>query len=167
MRMQISSHCKKRKKRERPVPDIHLKRMSPYSAAQMFDLVIDVDNYRNFIPYCKASHILSRNTAGNGDIILQADLAVAYKFLHETYRSEITAAADKSGLIVRQQKGPFRHLHNQWRFTPEGEGCIINFELQFDFAVPVLGRLLQPMMPRIVEKFITCFETRADIIYKK
>ncbi|MBE8191408.1 MAG: type II toxin-antitoxin system RatA family toxin [Alphaproteobacteria bacterium] len=148
------------------MPDICLTRMSPYTAEQMFDLVIDVDNYHAFVPHCRGSHILSRELQSNGDTHLLADLSVAYKFLRETYRSEIIAATDKSGLQVRQVKGPFHHLYNQWDFIPAQNGCTITYTLEFDFAVPLLGRLLQPMMPRVVEKFIASFESRADTIYK-
>ncbi len=132
----------------------------------MFDLVVDVDSYHEFIPYCTASRINSRTAQTNGDTQIQADLVIAYKFLHEKYSSSIIAAHDKSGLLVQQKVGPFRQLHNQWQFSDKREGgCRIDFDLQFVFAVPLLGRLIQPIMPRVVARFIDSFETRAATLY--
>jgi ribosome-associated toxin RatA of RatAB toxin-antitoxin module len=37
--------------------------------------------------------------------------------------------------------------------------------LQFEFAVPLLRRIIQPMMNRVVERFVAAFEERALEIY--
>ena len=145
--------------------DIKLTRKSPMTAEQMFALVIDVDRYHEFIPYCKASRVRARTRNEAGAEVLSADLVIAYKFLRETYTSKIELGDNPLTVVVHQARGPFRHLFNQWQFVPTQEGCDIHFELRFDFAVPLLRRIIQPIMGRVVERFVAAFEDRAREIY--
>jgi coenzyme Q-binding protein COQ10 len=139
---------------------IKLTRESPFTAQQMFDLITDVGRYDEFIPYCTAARVRERS-----DTEMLADLAIGYKMLRETYSSRIELGADPLQVTVHQAKGPFRHLFNQWTFAPTETGCTVQFELQFEFAVPLLRRIIQPIMGRVVERFVAAFETRALEIY--
>lgn len=139
---------------------IKLTRQSPFTAQQMFDLITDVDRYDEFIPYCTAARVRERS-----DSEMLADLAIGYKMLRETYTSRIELASEPLQVTVHQAKGPFRHLFNQWTFEPTDSGCDVHFELQFEFAVPLLRRIIQPIMGRVVERFVAAFETRALEIY--
>lgn len=141
---------------------VKVTRKSPFSAQQMFDLICDVERYDEFIPYCTAARVRERS-----DTQMLGDLAIGYKFLRETYTSKISMAHDPLTVTVAQTKGPFRHLFNQWVFVDTPDGSDVHFELQFEFAVPMLRRLIQPMMNRVVEKFIGAFEARALEIYDK
>ena len=140
--------------------ELKVTRQSPFTAQQMFDLICDVDSYDQFIPYCTAARTRERT-----DTEMLGDLAIGYKFLRETYTSKISMAREPLTVTVAQAKGPFRYLFNQWVFEDTESGCNVYFELQFDFAVPMLKRLIAPMMDRVVEKFIGAFETRALEIY--
>jgi coenzyme Q-binding protein COQ10 len=140
---------------------VKVTRQSPFTAQQMFDLICDVDSYDQFIPYCTAARTRQRT-----DTQMLGDLAIGYKFLRETYTSKITMGDDPLSVTVAQAKGPFRHLHNHWVFEDTESGCAVHFELQFEFAVPMLRKLIQPMMGRVVEKFIDAFEARALDIYE-
>ncbi len=147
--------------------NITLTRHSPYTAQQMYNLVVDVDSYHEFIPYCRASRVISRRPHNEGEVLL-ADVMVAYKFLRETYCSEITLGDDPLAITVTQPDRvgkPFRYLYNHWRFLPEENGSEVHFELQFEFSVPLLRRVLQPIMTRVVARFIDAFEVRAHEIY--
>ena len=139
---------------------VKVTRQSPFTAQQMFDLICDVDSYDRFIPYCTAARTRERT-----ETEMLGDLAIGYKFLRETYTSKISMARDPLTVTVAQAKGPFRHLFNQWVFEDTETGCNVHFELQFDFAVPMLRKLIAPMTDRVVEKFIGAFETRALEIY--
>ncbi len=139
---------------------IKLTRHSPFTAQQMYALIIDVDAYCEFIPYCTASRVRERS-----DTQMTAELVVAYKFLRETYSSQIDLSTKPLSVTVNQAKGPFRHLFNRWQFVDTPDGCEVQFELQFKFGVPILQRIIQPMMGKVVERFVGAFETRADEIY--
>ncbi|MEE3081508.1 MAG: type II toxin-antitoxin system RatA family toxin [Pseudomonadota bacterium] len=144
---------------------VSLIRHSPFSAQQMYDLVRDVDNYSKFVPYCTASRVISVTEAAEGQSVMLADLRVAYKMLRETYTSEIKMDAAVHSLLVTQANGPFRKLDNRWTFTDTSEGSDIHFYMDFEFGVPLLRQIIQPMMGRVVEKFVSAFEERALDIY--
>lgn len=144
--------------------NISLQRISPYRARQMFDLVADVDRYSEFIPYCTASRVLHSHETEQGYEML-ADLLVAYKFLREKYSSAVVLTHDPLTITVNQAQGPFSHLHNRWEFKDTSEGSVVDFELQFNFAVPLLRRVIAPLMSRAVSKFVDAFEARAHEVY--
>ena len=144
--------------------NISIQRISPYRARQMFDLVADVDSYSEFIPYCKASRVRHSQETENG-LEMLADLLVAYKFLREKYSSAVVLTYDPLTITVNQAQGPFSHLYNRWEFKDTGEGSVVEFELQFNFAVPLLRRVIAPLMSRAVSKFVDAFEARAHEIY--
>ncbi len=149
---------------------ISLTRHTPYTPQQLFDLVCDVDSYQQFVPYCCASRVVSRQPTPTGALMC-AELAVAYRFLRETYSSQIILSDSPLAVRIEQVRGPFRHLQNCWQFeaAPPSKagknGCIVHFDLHFDFAVPLLRHVVQPIMPRVTEKFISIFEARAATIY--
>ena len=130
----------------------------------MFDLVADVDRYSEFIPYCTASRVRHSHETEQGYEIL-ADLLVAYKFLREKYSSTVVLTHDPLTITVNQAQGPFSHLHNHWEFKDTDEGSVVDFELQFNFAVPLLRRAMAPLMSRAVSKFVDAFEARANEVY--
>lgn len=143
---------------------VSLIRHSPFSAQQMCDLVRDIDNYSKFVPYCTASRVTSV-AEEEGQTVMMADLRVAYKMLRETYTSKIALDNDALTIHVSQANGPFRKLDNRWTFTDTAEGSDIHFYLDFEFGVPLLRQIIQPMMGRVVEKFVSAFEERALTIY--
>ncbi len=139
---------------------IKLTRQNPYTAQQMFDLITDVDRYDAFIPYCTAARVRERSESE-----MLADLAIGYKMLRETYTSRIVLGDAPLSVTVHQAKGPFRHLNNKWVFEETADGCDVHFELQFEFAVPLLRRIIEPIMNRVVDHFVAAFEERAIDIY--
>ena len=85
--------------------------------------------------------------------------------MREKYSSAVVLTHDPLTITVNQAKGPFSHLHNRWEFKDTGEGSVVDFELQFNFAVPLLRRAISPLMNRAVSKFVDAFEARAHEIY--
>ena len=144
--------------------NISIQRISPYRARQMFVLVADVDSYSEFIPYCTASRVRHSQETEHG-LEMLADLLVAYKFLREKYSSAVVLTYDPLTITVNQAQGPFSHLYNRWEFKDTGEGSVVDFELQFNFAVPLLRRVIAPLMSHAVSKFVDAFEARAHEIY--
>src|SRR5580693_4958927 len=94
------------------------KQQSPYSTQQIFDLVMDIERYPEFLPWCRAARVLERK-----DGHLTAELVVSFKHISESYVSEVThsrpASPQDSGSIEAHLiRGPFKHLSNHWTFTP-------------------------------------------------
>src|SRR6185437_7302120 len=96
------------------------RRQVRHSAADMFDLVADVERYPEFVPLCKALKVRERTTSQNGNEIVVADMTVSFKLVRETFRSRVTLDRPKLQILVEYLQGPFSHMENRWSFRPTG-----------------------------------------------
>lgn len=138
----------------------------PYSAAQMFDLVADVDRYPEFLPWCAALRVAERNVDEDGRGVVLADMVVAYKMFRERFRSRVALDRPAGTIDVEYVSGPFRSLHNRWRFidAPEG-GSMIDFEIDFEFRNFLLQATAQAVFDKAFSRMSSAFVARADDIY--
>ncbi len=72
------------------MPHFSTKRRVQHSAADMFDLVADVEKYPEFVPMCSAMRVRSRPDKGDGIIVMIAAMTVAYKMIRQTFTSRAT-----------------------------------------------------------------------------
>jgi len=147
------------------MPSYATERRVKHSAQDMFDLVADVESYPRFVPLCERLIVRGR-TKVDGKDILVADMTIAYKVIRETFTSRV--ALDHAGLRISASylDGPFRHLDNQWSFTPvSGRESIIRFSIDYEFKSRTLGVLMGAVFDRAFRKFAEAFEARADEVY--
>ncbi|MBN8543124.1 MAG: type II toxin-antitoxin system RatA family toxin [Alphaproteobacteria bacterium] len=135
-------------------------RPSPYSPEQLMAMVLDVEKYPEFLPWCRAARIVERHA----DYFL-GELVISFNHLTERYTSKVTAL--KNDIKVELVKGPFKHLTNHWRFEPTATGTNIHFHLDFEFKSKLLDTLMGGLFTRATEKMTMAFMTRADALYKK
>jgi coenzyme Q-binding protein COQ10 len=134
-------------------------RFLPYTPEQLFDLVADIERYPEFLPWCVGARVFRRQ--GN---VLDADLVIGFKMLRETFTSRVSL--DRPATIeVDYQKGPFKHLKNLWEFKADGNGCQIDFYIDFEFRSRVLRRIMGPLFGEAVRRMVAAFESRAAVIY--
>ena len=67
---------------------------------------------------------------------------------------------------LRLIDGPFNHLEGFWRFDSAPHGCLISFDLEFEFSSRMFSMLLGPVFEQISSKMIDAFCERAHIIYQ-
>lgn len=133
----------------------------PYTPRQMFDLVVDVEAYPEFLPWCLDCKIFEHK----GNRIL-ADLTVGYKIFRETFTSEVLIDEKKRVIDVRYIRGPFRYLDNHWAFKPVGrDKCEISFNIDFEFRTPFLQKVMGLFFNEAVRRMISAFESRANQLY--
>jgi coenzyme Q-binding protein COQ10 len=147
------------------MPQFRSKRRVQHSAADMFDLVADVERYPEFVPLCRSMRVRKR-TGGEGTETLTAEMTVAYKMMRETFTSRVTL--DKPNLAIRVEylDGPFSHLDNRWTFTAVSERvCEVEFFIAYEFKSRVLGMLMGAMFDAAFRRFAGAFERRADAVY--
>ncbi len=136
------------------------RRRSAYSAQQLFDLVIDVEKYPEFLPWCLGAAITARHEGG-----FEADLVIGYRVLRADYRSRITCERP-SRVDVELVRGPFRHLTNQWLFCDLRDGnSEITFVVDFEFRSPVFSKAMTPLFGTVVQRMVREFERRAETLY--
>jgi len=148
------------------MPQFTTRRRARHSAADMFDLVADVESYPEFVPLCKALKVRERTPSGDGIETIVADMTVSFKLVRESFRSRVTLDRPKLQILVEYLQGPFSHMQNRWTFKPTGEqSCEIEFYIDYEFRSRMLGMLMGSMFDAAFRRFATAFETRADRVY--
>ena len=148
------------------MPQFTTTRRVRHAAAQMFDLVADVERYPEFVPLCSSLKVRRRIEEPEGVEILIADMAVSYKVIHERFVSRVTLDRPSLQILVEYLEGPFSHLENRWTFHPKGERvCEVEFFISYDFRSRMLGMLMGSMFDLAFRRFAAAFEQRADRIY--
>lgn len=136
-----------------------------HSPDQMYDLVMDVKSYPEFLPWCTGTRIRSEEHKG-AITILTADLIVAFKAFRESFTSRVEAKREIRHINIEYLDGPFKYLHNRWVFEQNDDGsCTIDFYIDFQFKSKVLQVLISSVFEHAVKRMVNAFETRADKLY--
>jgi coenzyme Q-binding protein COQ10 len=137
------------------------RRVLPYRAEQLFDLVADVERYPEFLPWCVAARIRSRE----GNLIL-ADLVIGFKMIRERFSSQVRLDRPGLRIDVAYKEGPFRYLNNHWTFEPLPDGhCRIDFYVDFEFRSAMLQKIIGVLFNEAVHRMVAAFERRARQLY--
>jgi ribosome-associated toxin RatA of RatAB toxin-antitoxin module len=133
----------------------------PYTPAQMYALVNDVEDYPKFLPWCRKAQVESRT-----DKEVQASLELARGGLHKRFTTRNTLHPEHA-IDIALVRGPFRHLQGHWRFEPLAEGSKVVLDMAFEFANPLLGVMLGPVFSEICNTLVSSFTRRAADVYGK
>ena len=148
------------------MPQFTTTRRVRHSAADMFDLVADVERYPEFVPLCKSLTVRGRSKDNEGREVVVANMTVAYKLIRETFTSRVTLDRGKREILVEYLEGPFRAMNNRWRFHPMGEQASeIEFFIAYEFRSRTLGLLMGSIFDAAFRRFSAAFERRADEVY--
>jgi coenzyme Q-binding protein COQ10 len=148
------------------MPRFETSRPVRHAAANMFDLVADVEKYPEFLPLCEGLLVRGREAKADGKEVLVADMTVGYKMFRETFTSRVTLDPAAKLIHVEYLDGPFEHLDNRWTFVDSGEGqSTIGFFIDYAFRSRTLAIVMGAVFERAVNKYTDAFEKRADKIY--
>ena len=134
-------------------------RVLPYSSKQIFNLVSDIESYPEFLPWCIGTRILKQEKN-----IIYADLIVGFKLVREVYTSKVILESPRN-IDVEYEKGPFKHLINNWKFKDLGDECEIQFFIDFEFKSRILRGIMGVFFGEAVNRMVTAFENRANVVY--
>jgi coenzyme Q-binding protein COQ10 len=148
------------------MPQFSTKRRVRHGAADMFDLVADMERYPEFVPFCRSLKVRRRSRDERGRDTVISEMTIAYKLIQETFTTRVTL--DKAGLqiFVDYLSGPFHRLENRWSFRDAGEhACDVEFYLHYEFRSRALAFVMGAMFEAVFRRFADAFERRADQIY--
>jgi len=144
------------------MPSLTQSKTLPHSAKKMYDLVMDIEKYPEFLPWCKQAKIVEKISEEN----LRADLLINFKSLFEKYRSDVKHGNTALGhyfIDVVAIEGPFKKLVNKWEFQEIADGkCEVKFFIEFEFNSFLLTKMLGTIFERATEKMMNAFEERAE-----
>jgi ribosome-associated toxin RatA of RatAB toxin-antitoxin module len=141
-----------------------------YTAHEIYELVVDVEAYPKFLPWCERAEIVSRDEAG-----LTARLFLAYSGIRHAFTTR-NAQVEDTSVHIGLVDGPFSLLDGFWRFVPlplpaspgdiaTTSACKIEFELRYAFSSGVLEAAISPVFDRIANTFVDSFVRRAEQVY--
>jgi coenzyme Q-binding protein COQ10 len=147
------------------MPELSTTRRVHHPAAEMFDLVADVERYPEFVPLCESLTVRERLKVDGKDVIV-ANMTVAYKLVRQTFTSRVTLDRRNMEILVEYLEGPFRRLNNTWKFRPVApDTCDVEFFIAYEFRSRALGLLMGAMFDAAFRRFAAAFEQRADRVY--
>ncbi len=138
---------------------VRRKREVPYSCAQMYALVNDIENYHEFLPYFSKGVVHSRDADE-----VKATLVIHAAGMQKSFTTRNRLQADKM-IEIRLVDGPFKHLEGFWRFEPHENGSIVLFDLEFEFSGLLLSAVLGPVFEQVTEKMVDAFCERAKALH--
>ncbi|WP_151717457.1 type II toxin-antitoxin system RatA family toxin [Gemmobacter serpentinus] len=150
------------------MPSHHEKRVLPYSAQQMYDLVADVAAYPKFLPWTAAARIRSRKPGPvEGSEVMEADLVISFKVFRERFGSRVTLFPAAQKIDTEYLDGPFKYLKSTWSFRDlePGAGCEVEFFVDFEFRNAILQGIIGLVFNEAMMRIVKAFEARAVTLY--
>ena len=132
-----------------------------YSPAEMYRLVIDVDHYPQFLPWCDKARAVSHDENG-----MLAEIGIAFAGVHQTFTTQNAHVADRQ-VVINLVNGPFSKLEGEWNFLSLGadqRACKVELTLTYGFDNR-LGKLISPVFDKIASSMVDAFVKRAKQVY--
>ena len=137
--------------------------LMPYSAEQMYDVVIDIERYPDFLPWCAGTEILEQR-----EDFMRASIHMRKGKLNHAFTTKNRLVPGRQ-VHMELVDGPFRKLEGDWLLTPlpEDRGCKVELDLEFEFSNRLVGMLIGPVFTQIANSLVDAFCQRAHQLYRE
>ena len=147
------------------MPTASVKRLIECKKDQLIDLVLDIEKYPEFVPFCLGSHVYQRDNKDD-QIIIVADLTIGKGPFKDTYKSDVKFNKGDSSINVTNIGGPLRHLENNWKFIESDNGTEILFDIDFEIENKFLNIVMTKSFQYGLNKIADAFQKRAQDLYQ-
>ncbi len=147
------------------MPTASVKRLIECKKDQLIDLVLDIEKYPEFVPFCLGSHVYQRENKDD-QIVIVADLTIGKGPFKDTYKSDVKFNKDNSSINVTNIGGPLRHLENNWKFIESDKGTEILFDIDFEIENKFLNLVMTKSFQYGLNKIADAFQKRAQDLYQ-
>ena len=148
------------------MPFASIKKEIPCSKENLINMVLDIEKYPEFVPWCLNSKILSKNDKEN-KIEITADLTIGKSFFNQTYKSFVIYNKSSNTIHVTNMNGPLKHLENKWFFKTKGENSEVDFQIDFELKNKILNMLMIKSFDIGLKKIADAFEKRANELFNR
>ena len=150
------------------MPKASVKRLIECKKNQLIDLVLDIEKYPEFVPFCLGAHVYERNNEGDLILII-ADLTIGKGPFKDTYKSDVKFNKKTDHIYVVNLGGPLNHLENNWKFIEKGNNVDgykteVTFDIDFEIENKFLNILMTKSFQFGLEKIADAFQKRAESI---
>ena len=148
------------------MPSASIKKEIPCSKNELIMMVLDIEKYPEFVPWCIEGKIHTKIDKGK-TIEITADLTIGKSFFNETYKSFVIYDKSSDSIHVTNIQGPLKHLENKWFFKQKGENSEVDFHVDFELKNKVLNMLMTKSFSIGLKKIAEAFEKRAKDLFEK
>lgn len=134
---------------------------SQFHPNDIVGIILDVKDYKDFIPYCSSSKVLKKQS----DVYI-AEVVISFSIFKITYTSRIEFK-EENGFstieVVEAENGQnkiFNHLENRWIITQLNDKVIIDFFVKFELKNKILNILSSKMIDIVSNSIIDAFLKR-------
>ena len=148
------------------MPRASVKRLIECEKNYLIDLVLDIESYPTFVPYCIDAKIHEKNETGDFVNII-ADLTIGKGLFKDTYKSDVRFNKKNNSIYVTNIGGPLKHLDNKWIFEDHKKGTEIYFDVDFEIKNKFLNVIMTTSFQYGLDKIADAFQKRANQLFKR
>ena len=142
-----------------------IKKIISCNKNNLIDMVLDIEKYPDFIPWCMEGNINEKKESKDF-IEIKADLRVGKKFINEVYSSLVLYSKKEDKIIVTNIEGPLKYLKNEWKFKEINNNTQLEFSVDFELKNSFLNIIMKNSFNFGVNKIADAFEKRANDLFK-
>ena len=148
------------------MPKASVKRSIECKKEQLISLVLDIEKYPDFIPFCVDSKVYERKEQGDLLLII-ADLTIGKGPFKDTYKSDVKFNKKQDSIYVTNLDGPLKYLENKWQFKENNKITEVSFEVDFELKNRFLNIVMTKSFQFGLDKIADAFQKRAEELFRK
>ncbi len=148
------------------MPKASVKRSIDCSKNQLIDLVLDIEKYPIFVPFCLDAKIYEKKEQG-GLVLIVADLTIGKGPFKDTYKSDVKFDKKEDSIYVTNLDGPLKYLENKWQFKEDKSITEVSFEVDFELKNKFLNIIMTKSFQFGLDKIADAFQKRAEELFSK
>ena len=147
------------------MPKASVKRLIECEKKDLIELVLDIEKYPEFVPFCFDAKIYEIKQDGDLQKII-ADLTIGKGPFKDTYKSDVAFNKKTDSIYVKNIEGPLNHLTNNWTFSDKNNGITeVTFDIDFEIKNKFLNSLMVVSFQFGLEKIADAFQKRAEELF--
>ena len=146
------------------MPKASIKRLIECQKEDLINLVLDIEKYPEFIPFCYDAKIHEKKNIDNSLKII-ADLTIGKGPFKDTYKSDVFFNKEENVIKVKNIDGPLNHLSNKWLFIQKNKLTEVTFDIDFEIKNKFLNTIMEASFKFGLEKIADAFQNRAEDLF--
>ena len=148
------------------MPKASVKRSIECTKEQLIDLVLDIEKYPIFVPFCLDAKIYEKKEKGDL-LLIVADLTIGKGPFKDTYKSDVKFNKKEDTIYVTNLDGPLKYLENNWFFKENNNITEVSFDVNFELKNHFLNIVMTKSFQFGLDKIADAFQKRAEELFNR
>ena len=148
------------------MPKALVKKLIQCKKEQLIDLVLDIEKYPEFVPFCVDAKVYEKKDKGNL-LLIVADLTIGKGPFKDTYKSDVKYKKKEDSIFVTNHDGPLKHLENTWLFKEQNNITEVSFDVDFELKNEFLNLVMTKSFQFALDRIAEAFQKRAEDLFNK